>query len=188
MTTAPHADIVADIARRLDVNGRHRYGLSDLNQIQHGLQAAWLAEQAGDPPSLIAAALLHDIGHMLHELGENPAEAGIDDRHEDVGHAYLVEHFGPEVTEPVRLHVAAKRYLCGKEADYFARLSQDSVLSLSLQGGPMSADEIAAFEHLPFWQEAVRLRRYDEGAKAKGLQTPQLAHFLPYVAQSLRRG
>jgi predicted HD phosphohydrolase len=96
-------DIVADIARRLDVNGRHRYGLSDLNQIQHGLQAAWLAERAGDPPSLIAAALLHDIGHMLHELGENPAEAGIDDRHEEVGDRYLRDRFGPEVCEPVRL-------------------------------------------------------------------------------------
>jgi phosphonate degradation associated HDIG domain protein len=179
-------DIVADIARRLDVNGRHRYGLSDLNQIQHGLQAAWLAERAGDPPSLIAAALLHDIGHMLHELGENPAEAGIDDRHEEVGDAYLRDRFGPDVCEPVRLHVAAKRYLCGKEPDYFAKLSKDSVLSLSLQGGPMDEGEIAAFERLPFWQEAVRLRRYDEGAKVKGLETPPLAHFLPFVAQSLR--
>ena len=178
--------ILADIARRLDINGQHQYGLSDINQIQHGLQAAWLAEQAGDPPSLIAAALVHDIGHMLHTLGENPAEAGIDDRHEDVGHAYLAERFGPEVSEPVRLHVAAKRYLCGKEADYFAKLSKDSVLSLSLQGGPMSAEEIAAFEGLAFWQEAVRLRRYDEGAKVKALQTPVLAHFLPYVEQSLR--
>ena len=181
-------DILADIAQRLDINGRHRYGLSDLNQIQHGLQAAWLAEKAGDPPSLIAAALVHDIGHMVQEIGENPAADGIDDRHEEVGHAFLADRFGPEVTEPVRLHVAAKRYLCGKEADYFAKLSQDSVLSLSLQGGPMDADEIAVFEHLPFWQEAVRLRRYDEGAKVKGLETPPLAHFLPYVAQSLRGG
>jgi phosphonate degradation associated HDIG domain protein len=179
--------MIADIARRLDVNGRHRYGLSDLNQIQHGLQAAWLAEQAGDPPSLVAAALLHDIGHMLHDLGENPAEGGIDDRHEEVGHAYLAERFGPEVTEPVRLHVEAKRYLCGKEPGYFATLSPDSVLSLSLQGGPMSAAEIAAFERLPLWREAVRLRRYDEGAKVKNLATPPLSHFLPYVEQALRR-
>ncbi len=179
--------IVSEIAQRLDINGRHRYGLSDINQIQHGLQAAWLAEQAGDPASLIAAALMHDIGHMLHDLGENPAEEGIDDRHEDVGHTFLVAHFGPDVTEPVRLHVAAKRYLCGKEADYFARLSRDSVLSLSLQGGPMCAEEMLAFERLPFWQEAVRLRRYDEGAKVKGLQTPPLAQFMPYVEAALRR-
>jgi predicted HD phosphohydrolase len=103
-----------------------------------------------------------------------------------VGYAYLAARFGPEVTEPVRLHVAAKRYLCGKEADYFAKLSQDSVLSLSLQGGPMSAGEIAEFERLPFWREAVRLRRYDEGAKVKGLATPELAHFMPYVAQVVK--
>lgn len=179
-------DILADIARLLDLNGQHRYGLSDINQIQHALQAAWLAEKAGDPPSLIAAALVHDIGHMVHDLGENPAAEGIDDKHEEVGHAWLASRFGPEVTEPVRLHVAAKRYLCGKEADYFAKLSSDSVLSLSLQGGPMDADEIAAFERLPFWQEAVRLRRYDEQAKVKGLETPPVTHFLPHVAASLR--
>jgi phosphonate degradation associated HDIG domain protein len=179
--------IVAEIARRLDINGQHRYGLTDINQIQHGLQAAWLAEQAGDPPALIAAALLHDIGHMLHDLGENPARDGVDDRHEEVGYDFLVRHFGPEVTEPVRLHVAAKRYLCGTEADYFATLSKDSVLSLSLQGGPMNAEEIAEFERLPHWQAAVRLRRYDEGAKVKGLATPPLEHFMPYVEQSLRQ-
>ena len=83
-------DILGEIAQRLDINGRHQYGLSDINQIQHGLQAAALAEQAGDPPSLIAAALMHDIGHMLHTLGENPAADGVDDQHEDVGHAFLV--------------------------------------------------------------------------------------------------
>lgn len=181
-------DILADIARRMDLSGRHKYGLSDINQIQHGLQAAWLAEQAGDPPSLIAAALVHDIGHMVHDLGENPAAAGIDDRHEEVGHAFLADRFGPAVCEPVRLHVAAKRYLCGKEADYFAKLSQDSVRSLSLQGGPMGPEEIASFEGLPFWREAVKLRRYDEQAKVKGLETPPLAHFLPHVAAALKDG
>ncbi len=186
--TSPADDILADIARRMDINGQHQYGLSDINQIQHGLQAAWLAERAGDPPSLIAAALVHDIGHMVHDLGENPAAEGVDDRHEEVGHEYLASRFGPEVTEPVRLHVAAKRYLCGKEADYFAKLSPDSVLSLSLQGGPMSPGEIAAFERLPYWREAVKLRRYDEQAKVKGLQTPPLAHFLPHVAAALKRG
>lgn len=175
--------LLADIAHRLDIHGQHQYGLSDINQIQHALQAAWLAEQAGDPPALIAAALLHDIGHMVHELGENPAADGIDDQHEEVGNAFLKDHFGPDVTEPIRLHVAAKRYLCGKEADYFAKLSSDSVLSLSLQGGPMTAVEIAGFEALPYWRDAVRLRRYDEGAKVKGLVTPDVAHFMPYVAQ-----
>jgi phosphonate degradation associated HDIG domain protein len=177
--------ILDRIATLLDVNGQHRYGLSDINQIQHALQAALLAEQAGAPDSLVAAALLHDIGHMVHDLGENPAAEGIDDRHEEVGNVFLAGLFGPEVSEPVRLHVAAKRYLCATEADYFAKLSQDSVLSLSLQGGPMSAEEVAAFEALPHWAAAVQLRRYDEQAKVKGLATPDIRHFLPYVERSL---
>ena len=93
--------------------------------------------------------------------------------------------FGPEVTEPVRLHVAAKRYLCGTEADYFATLSKDSVLSLSLQGGPMSAVEIAAFDALPQSTAAIHLRRFDEQAKVKNLETPPVQHFLPYVERCL---
>lgn len=182
MTEQP---ILERIAALLDVNGRHRYGLSDINQVQHALQAAWLAERAGDGDALVTAALLHDIGHMVHDLGENPAAEGIDDRHEEVGYAFLAGLFGPEVCEPVRLHVAAKRYLCATEADYFAKLSEDSVLSLSLQGGPMSADEVAGFEALAHWRAAVALRRYDEQAKVKGLATPDIRHFLPAVARCL---
>ncbi|HET8997759.1 MAG TPA: HD domain-containing protein [Acetobacteraceae bacterium] len=161
--------------------GSRRYGLHDVSQLQHALQAATLAEQEGCPPALIVAALLHDIGHMVHALGDNPAAEGVDDRHEAVGHAYLAARFGPEVTEPVRLHVAAKRYLCATEPDYFGRLSPDSVLSLSLQGGPMSDAEVAAFRALPHAAAAVRLRRYDEAAKVKDLPTPPLAHFRPHL-------
>ena len=123
---------------------------------------------------------------MVHELGDNPAEQGVDDRHEELGHAFLCAWFGPEVTEPVRLHVAAKRYLCGTEPDYFALLSPDSVLSLSLQGGPMSPEEAAAFAALPGARDAVQLRRFDEAAKVKDLETPPVEHFLPVVARCLR--
>ncbi len=142
-------DIVGELVGLIDGKGHRQYGLSHLNQRAHALQAALLAEQAGCPPALITASLLHDIGHMVHDLGEDPAARGIDDQHEALGHAYLAQHFGPAVTEPVRLHVAAKRYLCATEADYYARLSADSVLSLSLQGGPMSDAEVAAFRALP---------------------------------------
>ncbi len=140
------------------------------------------------PPfcALIAAALLDDIGHLLHDLGDNPAKHGVDDKHEELGQAWLQNWFGPEVTEPVRLHVAAKRYLCATYADYFAELSLDSVLSLSLQGGPMSADEVSAFRALPHSEDAVRLRRFDEGAKVTGLATPPVQHFLPHVAACLK--
>jgi phosphonate degradation associated HDIG domain protein len=179
-------DILAEIQRLLEQKASGRYGLTLINQQQHALQGAWLAEREGKGDALVVAALLHDIGHMVHDLGENPADAGIDDRHEELGHAWLQAHFGPEVTEPVRLHVAAKRYLCAVESDYFARLSPDSVKSLALQGGPMSAGEVAAFEALPQHREAVQLRRYDEQAKVKGLETPPVAHFMPAVARCLR--
>ncbi|MGX9964836.1 phosphonate degradation HD-domain oxygenase [Roseomonas sp. F4] len=179
------ADIIAEIRQLLEQKANGRYGLTLINQQQHALQAATLAEREGCGDALVVAALLHDIGHMVHDLGENPADAGIDDRHEELGHAWLVNHFGPEVTTPVRLHVAAKRYLCAVEPDYFAKLSPDSVTSLALQGGPMSAEEVKAFEALPHSAEAVRLRRYDEKAKVKGLETPAIAHFLPAVARCL---
>ena len=178
-------DIVGELVGLIDGKGHRQYGLSHLNQRAHALQAALLAEQAGCPPALITASLLHDIGHMVHDLGEDPAARGIDDQHEALGHAYLAQHFGPAVTEPVRLHVAAKRYLCATEADYYARLSADSVLSLSLQGGPMSDAEVAAFRALPHAMDAVQLRRFDEGAKVKGLETPSAEHFASYIRACL---
>nr|WP_294554005.1 phosphonate degradation HD-domain oxygenase [uncultured Rhodopila sp.] len=176
------------IAALIDGKGEGRYGLSGINQRAHALQAAWLAERSGCGAALIVASLLHDIGHMVHDLGENPAAAGVDDRHEEVGYDFLRDYFGPEVTEPVRLHVAAKRYLCAVEADYFARLSEDSVLSLSLQGGPMPEQEAEAFAALPHAQAAVQLRRFDEAAKVKGLETPAVEHFLPHVRECLGGG
>lgn len=180
-------DILTEIQFLLEQKASGRYGLTLINQQQHALQAALLAEQESKGDALVVAALLHDIGHMVHDFGENPADQGIDDQHEELGHSWLASHFGPEVTEPVRMHVAAKRYLCAVEAGYFAKLSVDSVKSLALQGGPMSPEEIATFEALPRYQEAVQLRRYDERAKVKGLETPPVAHFMPAVARCLVR-
>jgi phosphonate degradation associated HDIG domain protein len=159
-----------------------RYGLSDINQLQHALQSAAHAEGDGCTPATVLAALLHDVGHMIHGLGEDPASEGVDDMHEELGAQWLAERFGPDVVEPVRLHVAAKRYLCATEPDYFGKLSEDSVRSLALQGGPMSAGEVAAFRKLPFHAEAVRLRRYDEAAKDPRASTPDFDHYLRHVA------
>jgi predicted HD phosphohydrolase len=164
------------VADLLTLKADGLYGLSAINQRQHALQAAWLAEKTGCPDSLVAASLLHDIGHLVHDLG---------DRHEERGYAFLTGWFGPEVTEPVRLHVAAKRYLCATETDYYAKLSKDSVLSLSLQGGPMSGAEVAAFDALPWSAAAVQLRRFDEQAKVRNLETPSVLYFLPYVERCL---
>jgi len=177
--------IAADIQAVLEGRADGLYGLHFVTQQQHALQAAWQAERDGHNAAMITAALLHDISHLVHELGENAAEDGVDDQHEELGHAWLSKHFTAEVTEPVRLHVAAKRYLCAVEADYFAKLSPDSVRSLALQGGPMSPEEVAAFRALQHHEAAVQLRRYDEGAKVKGLTTPEVAHFMSYVADSV---
>ncbi len=159
-----------------------RYGLSAVNQLQHALQAAALAEADHCTPATVLASLLHDVGHMIHGLGEDPAGRGIDDVHEQLGANWLAKRFGPEVSEPVRLHVAAKRYLCTVESDYFGKLSPDSVRSLNLQGGLMSSDEVATFRSHPQHAEAVRLRRYDEAAKDPRASTADFDHYLRHIA------
>lgn len=159
-----------------------RYGLSAINQLQHALQSAAHAEADDASPATVLASLLHDVGHMIHQLGEDPASRGVDDEHEELGAKWLSERFGPAVSEPVRLHVAAKRYLCTVEPDYFGKLAPDSVRSLKLQGGLMSADEVENFRANPYHAEAVRLRRYDEAAKDPRAATPDFDHYLRHVA------
>ena len=163
--------VIAQLAEIYEGRAKRPYGLTDVHQLAHALQSAELAAEAGESPALILAALLHDVGHMVHELGEDPARAGVDDRHEDLGADWLAQHFPAQVSEPVRLHVAAKRYLCAAEPYYAAQLSDDSIRSLALQGGPMSPEECAAFRNLPFAEEALRLRRYDDAAKDPNRQT-----------------
>lgn len=159
-----------------------RYGLSEINQLQHALQSADQAERDGCAPATVLASLLHDVGHMIHKLGEDPAARGIDDAHEELGARWLADRFGPEVSEPVRLHVSAKRYLVTVEKDYYAQLAPDSVRSLALQGGLMSAAELDAFRANPWHADAVRLRRYDEAAKDPRATTPDFDHFLRHVS------
>ena len=162
-----------------------QYGLSDVNQLQHALQSAALAERQGADADLIVAALLHDVGHMIHNLGHDPALEGIDDTHEELAAAWLGPHFGSAVTEPVRLHVPAKRYLCATEPDYFEKLSEDSVRSLALQGGSMSRTELVAFESLPYWRQAVQLRRIDDTAKDPAAVTEPFPYYLKYIDRAL---
>ncbi|HEX3752835.1 MAG TPA: HD domain-containing protein [Streptosporangiaceae bacterium] len=144
----------------------------------HMRQAGALAEAAGAPPEQVAAALLHDVGHILGgTVSGRELMAGHDNRHGDAGAAWLAQWFGPEVTEPVRLHVAAKRYLCAVEPGYFGKLSQASVYTLSVQGGPMDQAEVAAFGALPAAAAAVAVRRWDEEAKDPDVTTPEFDHF-----------
>jgi phosphonate degradation associated HDIG domain protein len=159
--------------------GNGAYFGEAVTETEHALQSAHLAEQSGATPELIAAALLHDVGHLLHGLPDDVAERGIDGRHEEGGAAWLRRHFGPAVVDPVRLHVAAKRYLCAVEPEYSAGLSGASQRSLRLQGGPMSPEEVCRFELEPWLGSAVAVRRWDDRAKAPGLVVPGLEHYRP---------
>src|SRR5262249_53382602 len=149
---------------------------------------ATFAEREGATPALITAALIHDVGHLLHELPEDAPDQGIDDRHETLAAAWLAQRFRPAVVAPVAMHVSAKRYLCAVESSYFGQLSQPSVQSLVLQGGPMTAEEVSRFESRPHFQDAVRLRRWDDAAKIVNMVTPNLEHFARYIDQAVEEG
>jgi phosphonate degradation associated HDIG domain protein len=175
------------IVEIFEAKGGEAYFGEPVSQLEHALQAAYYAERDDAPPWLVAAALLHDIGHLLHDMPEHIADLGIDARHEDLGHAWLAQHFGPEVTAPVRMHVDAKRYLCATDAEYLSLLSPASVHSLQLQGGPFSEGEAREFEQRPFAREAVRLRRWDDLAKAPGMRVPGLEHYRAAIEASQLR-
>ena len=152
--------------------GGQAYLGEPVTQLQHALQAAHIAVRDGAAPSLICAALLHDIGHLLSSATEGkPAQ---DLWHENAGSNWLRAHFPESVSSPVQLHVAAKRYLCATEPEYLGRLSPASVHSLNLQGGVMSREEVAAFTREPFHTDAVALRRWDDEAKNPSLVVPAL--------------
>jgi gamma-butyrobetaine dioxygenase len=177
-------DEIFDTFRRL---GDRDYG-EQVTVLEHSLQAAAAAENEGAPATLIAAAVLHDFGHLIHGLPEDVADHGIDGAHEQVGAAYLARWFARTVSEPVRLHVAAKRYLCARDAAYRETLSPSSRQSLALQGGPFSDTEACEFEASPFFADSLRLRRYDDLAKVPGSPTPGLEHFRAYIEQALGEG
>ena len=178
--------LVDEIFRMFREYGSGAYLGERVSMTEHMLQSAYAAEREGAEPRLVAAALLHDYGHFIHEYEEDAAQHGIDTRHEEVGHAFLSEHFGPEVAEPIRMHVAAKRYLCAIDPSYMDELSPASILSLELQGGPYSPPEVAEFDRSPYAEDAVRLRRWDDIGKVAGLETPDLEHYRAVLESALR--
>ena len=181
------AQVVEKIRHLFNVKGKAMYAGEPVTQSEHALQAASAAEQAGETTELIVAALLHDIGHLLHQHDENCATQGIDDLHETIGAQWLLRYFPPEVTEPIRLHVDAKRYRCAIDQQYHAQLSSASVLSLKLQGGPFDQREVESFENNRWSKSALRLRSWDEAAKIPGDETPTLEYFLTYVQKVLEQ-
>lgn len=169
---------ISDICQRFRDCGQRPYGSAPITQLEHALQCAALAEAADQPNEMIAACLLHDLGHLLHTLGNRAADQGIDDRHEYRVIPYLKPLFGPAVLEPIRFHVQAKRYLCAVDPTYWNSLSSGSKETLALQGGIFSDAEASAFISQPYAREAVQLRRWDDQAKIVGLSTPDLEHFV----------
>ncbi len=178
----PADDPVRVIEKLFASEGAADYLGEPVTQAAHMLQAAALAEQAGATPALVAAALLHDVGHFTGTVTGRDLMQGTDNRHSDQGASWLAQWFGPDVTEPVRLHVAAKRYLCAVEPGYFERLSPASVYTLGVQGGPMAGDEVAEFEASPFAAAACQVRRWDDDAKDPEAATPPFEHFVPVLA------
>lgn len=157
-----------------------------VSMTEHGLQAAWFAKAEAAPEPLIIAALLHDVGHLLEAVPDDIADWTSDARHEEVGSRWLAARFDASISEPVRLHVPAKRYLCATDADYLRQLSSASVHTLALQGGPMSSEEARAFEREPHYRAAVRVRRWDDQGKVAGLETAPLEAYLDMLNAAAR--
>jgi phosphonate degradation associated HDIG domain protein len=165
--------------------GSRAYGGEPVNQLEHAIQTAMLAEQSCADAPLIVASLLHDYGHLVHEIGEQVFSRGLDDRHEIIGAGKLSAFFGDAVTMPIKLHVDAKRYLCAIDTAYQKNLSPASAWSLKFQGAPFAAAERDDFIKRPFAADAAKLRRWDDSAKQFGLRTPDLEHFRPYIEACL---
>jgi phosphonate degradation associated HDIG domain protein len=164
------------IASVFDECGHRHYG-ENVSELDHALQTAEFARRAEESDAIVLSCLLHDFGHMLHEDGEDAALRGIDARHEHLGAKLLSGYFGQEILEPIRQHVAAKRYLCRVDSTYLRSLSESSLLSLKLQGGPMTDSELFEFESNPCFDSCIRVRRYDDLGKVPGMVTASLASY-----------
>lgn len=178
--------VAAEILQLYAGRGGACYFGEQVSMREHGLQAAHFVRLDGAHDALVLAALLHDIGHLLEERPADIDDWVEDARHEEIGARWLARHFDVAISEPVRLHVAAKRYLCATDSSYLSQLSSASVHTLRLQGGPMSAAEVAQFERERFAPEAVRVRRCDDQGKVAGLPTAALADYVPLIERAAR--
>ena len=174
---------IADIEKVFRDQGGIEYSGEAVTQLEHSLQCAQLAEEAGADAALVTASFLHDLGHLLNLQGETPTARGIDDQHQYFAIPFIRPLFPAAVIEPIRLHVDAKRALCALEAGYFEALSEDSKRSLVLQGGAYAPAEAEAFAAKPHAREAMRLRRWDDAAKVAGKVTPGIEHYLAIAAR-----
>ena len=175
--------VLDEIMRLYASRGDGAYFGESVSMTEHGLQAAHFARAAGAPSALVLAALLHDVGHLVEQVPDDLAAWTTDAGHERIGGEWLAQRFPAEVSEPVRLHVPAKRYLLATDPAYFSILSPASVVTLKLQGGPMSAGEVARFEAERFHREAVLVRRCDDRGKVAGLETARLEDYRSMIEE-----
>lgn len=174
---------LTDLATLFERRGHEQYSGEPVTQLEHALQTAALAEAEGADDELVTAALLHDLGHLLQDLGATPTLRGVDDLHQYAAVPFLRALFPERVLGGIALHVDAKRYLCATRPGYHDALSADSRRSLALQGGIFDAGQAAAFIARPGAEDAVRLRIWDDLAKAAGASTPPLTYFLARAAR-----
>jgi len=186
LAEASDRQLVEELFAFVEERGQSHYD-EDVTQVEHALQCAELARQRGLGDEAVTAALLHDVGHLLydeHDAGDFPER---DQNHEEIGADLLADYFPPTVTEPIRLHVAAKRYLCTTDPDYYAQMSAASQHSFHVQGGLLSPDEKREWERNPGLKRALELRRLDDLGKCPGKATPKLDDFFENVLRSLSR-
>jgi len=172
---------ISSIIAILKTKGNQQYGGESVSQLEHALQCATLAKAANQSQEMIVACLLHDLGHLLPGFVEETSDGSVNDCHESRAIPMLQQIFSSAVTESIRLHVEAKRYLCALNSEYWQALSPASQQSLQLQGGVFKPREAEAFINRPFAQQAVQLRQWDDQAKVIGLSTPDLAYFVGFL-------
>jgi phosphonate degradation associated HDIG domain protein len=175
--------VAGEILAVFSQRGAGAYFGESISMMEHALQAAYFARAGGASPCLIIAALLHDVGHLVVDVSDDLADWIEDAQHEIVGSAWLAGRFPMEVSEPVRLHVPAKRYLCATNERYFSKLSSASVATLKLQGGAMSAAEVARFEAERYHGDAIKVRQWDDRGKIPGLVTPRLEDYRALIEE-----
>ncbi|MEM7169879.1 MAG: HD domain-containing protein [Pseudomonadota bacterium] len=175
-------DFLEDIFTR---RGGEEYLGEPVTMAEHMLQAAHFAAQDDEAEIVVVAALLHDIGHFTSEFGTFSMTDTHDRYHENAGAKVLEAFFPPLVVACVRQHVAAKRYLCAARPEYRHELSEASIHSLNLQGGPLSPDAVAAFERQPYFSQILTVRACDDRGKQAGLKTPGFSHYMPLLKKAV---
>jgi predicted HD phosphohydrolase len=179
-------DVLQQISTAFEACGHLDYG-ERISMEEHMLQTAWIAERDGADIRTVVASLLHDYGHLVCNMPNNTFEQGDDNFHEDIGADAMSAWFDDDIVSAVRLHVAAKRYLCAANPGYFDKLSKASKVTLVIQGGPMSDGEMRAFESNPAHKLAIRVRVYDDQGKDPQLERPGLEHYFPKIVDCLKQ-